>query len=266
MAALAWPPTVIVPKYVHIHYSPLPTLLPSTFCLTGIQGCGRVVIGLERGKSLVCHPSINSSIHRIDSDNSSHLVVLALYSLYLYYLLLTLHYILSNTRQLSLLSRMRLSIRLAVVGSALLMGSNAFTIAPGATTRGVCTPTLSMADAEVSVPATETTRSTSGLTMSQVRTMIDNLTRDNMDASLATMRDFLVHDAGATMYAKSLRRIARKAKALGATVPEGYAQEAKATQKKRDKQNAFIQTKQQAAADEAAAAADEAADAETVQA
>jgi hypothetical protein len=96
--------------------------------------------------------------------------------------------------------------------------------------------------------------------------MIDNLTRDNMDASLATMRDFLVHDAGATMYAKSLRRIARKAKALGATVPEGYAQEAKATQKKRDKQNAFIQTKQQAAADEAAAAADEAADAETVQA
>ena len=50
-----------------------------------------------------------------------------------------------------------------------------------------------------------------------------------------------------------MRRIASRAKALGVEVPEGYAKEAKATAKKRAKQDEFIQAKMAEAASPAEA-------------
>ena len=47
------------------------------------------------------------------------------------------------------------------------------------------------------------------------------------------------------MYAKSMRRIAVQAKALGVEMPTDYAKDAKATAKRREKQNAFIQMKEE---------------------
>lgn len=117
------------------------------------------------------------------------------------------------------------------------------------------------APAEPAAPAVEPT----GLRMKDVRSMVDKLSSDNFDATLKEMEPFLVHEAGATLYAKSMRRLDKQAKALGKVVPEGYAKEAKATAKRREKQNAFIQTKEEArlaaeaeAAEAAAAAKSEA--------
>lgn len=117
---------------------------------------------------------------------------------------------------------------------------------------------------EVAAPAAPAVEPT-GLRMKDVRSMVDKLSSDNFDATLKEMEPFLVHEAGATLYAKSMRRLDKQAKALGKVVPEGYAKEAKATAKRREKQNAFIQTKEEArlaaeaeAAEAAAAAKSEA--------
>lgn len=90
-----------------------------------------------------------------------------------------------------------------------------------------------------------------------VRKSISGLTKDNFSETLASVEPFLLNDAGATTYAKSMRRIAVKAKATGATVPDGFAKAAKATEKKREKQDAFIKGKEEerVAAEEAAAEA-----------
>ena len=50
-----------------------------------------------------------------------------------------------------------------------------------------------------------------------------------------------------------MSRLASKAKLLGATMPEGYAKEAKCTEKKREKQDAYCKAKAEEAADAAAA-------------
>ena len=89
----------------------------------------------------------------------------------------------------------------------------------------------------------------SGLTMAQVRKQIDNLTKDNFAATLATLEPYLLNEAGSTFYAKCMRRIARNAKAVGADMPEKYAYEAACTAKRRAKQDEFIQNKIAEAAD-----------------
>lgn len=104
----------------------------------------------------------------------------------------------------------------------------------------------------------------SSLNISQVRKMVAKLTADNFSSDLATMEPFLLREAGSTFYAKSMKRIAQKAKEVGMSVPEGYALEAKATTKRRNKQNEFIQAKEgeRLAAEAEAAAAAAAAEAE----
>jgi pyruvate/2-oxoglutarate dehydrogenase complex dihydrolipoamide acyltransferase (E2) component len=104
----------------------------------------------------------------------------------------------------------------------------------------------------------------SGLTHKDVRKAIDGLTKENFSKSLSLIEPFLLNEAGATIYAKSLRRIADRAKSFEIAVPAGYAKEAKATQKRREKQDAFIKVKEENAA--AAKAAEAAAAAEAAEA
>ncbi|KAL3906039.1 MAG: hypothetical protein SGILL_009439, partial [Bacillariaceae sp.] len=86
---------------------------------------------------------------------------------------------------------------------------------------------------------------------------------DNFDSTLKEIEPFLTKEAGATFYAKSMRRIAVKAGAVGATMPTDYAKEAKATEKRREKQKAFIESKiEESAADDAEAPEAEAPEAE----
>mmetsp|Transcript_12081 Transcript_12081/g.33417 ORF Transcript_12081/g.33417 Transcript_12081/m.33417 type:complete len:105 (-) Transcript_12081:83-397(-) len=88
----------------------------------------------------------------------------------------------------------------------------------------------------------------------------------SFSSTLETLEPFLLHEAGSTFYAKSVKRIAQKAKELELAVPAGYAKEARATAKRRAKQDAFIAVKEEerlaAEAEAAAAAAEEAAAAE----
>ena len=91
-----------------------------------------------------------------------------------------------------------------------------------------------------------------------IRKSLSKLDKDNFSATLAMIEPFLLNEAGATTYTKTMRRLARDAKAIGVEVPSGFAKEAKATAKQREKQNAFVQAKIEAAAaavEEAAAAA-----------
>ena len=98
----------------------------------------------------------------------------------------------------------------------------------------------------------------SGLSIAGVRKSISNLDASNFGATLSEIEPFLLNEAGATVYAKSMRRIAVKANALGVEMPADYAKLAKATEKKRAKQDAFIAQKEE----ERLAAEAEAADAE----
>ena len=126
----------------------------------------------------------------------------------------------------------------------------------------VAEPEAAEAVEEQSAPAPQAASPSSGLTMKAVRKTIDNLTKENFESSLATLEPFLKNEAGATIYAKSMRRLARQAKVLGVELPASYAVDAKATSKKRAKQDAFIQTKEEerlAAEAEAAEAAEDAA-------
>ncbi len=101
-----------------------------------------------------------------------------------------------------------------------------------------------------------------------VKKQIDGLTKDNFSSTLSEIEPFLLNDAGTTIYNKSMNRISVKAKALGVDVPAGFAKAAKATEKRRAKQDEFIQVKEAArleaeAAAAAAAAAETEAEAET---
>jgi hypothetical protein len=87
-----------------------------------------------------------------------------------------------------------------------------------------------------------------------IRKSISKLDKDNFSSTLELIEPFLLNEAGATTHAKSMRRIGRAATALGVEVPSGFAKAAKATEKRREKQDAFIKIK----VEEAAAAAEEA--------
>merc|ERR1712127_354038 len=107
-------------------------------------------------------------------------------------------------------------------------------------------------------------------TKASVSTSIKKMTTENFAATLATIEPWLLEGAGSTSYAKTLKRISRKAKEIGTAVPAGYAKDSKTTLKRRTKQDEFIKTKEEgriAAEEEAkaeAAAAVEAAAAEKV--
>lgn len=94
--------------------------------------------------------------------------------------------------------------------------------------------------------------------VSEVKKSINTATKDNFSSVLTDIEPFLTKEAGSSIYKKSMNRLQVKAKMFGATMPEGYAKDAKCTQKKREKQDAYCQAK----AEEAAAAAAEAAEAE----
>lgn len=94
--------------------------------------------------------------------------------------------------------------------------------------------------------------------VAEVKKSIDTATKDNFSSVLTEIEPFLTKEAGNSIYKKSMNRLKLKAKVVGATMPEGYAKDAKCTQKKREKQDAYCKAK----AEEAAAAAAEAAEAE----
>lgn len=94
-----------------------------------------------------------------------------------------------------------------------------------------------------------------------IRKAIAKIDKDNFSDTLSMVEPFLKNEAGITFYEKSIRRINRSAKEIGVEVPTDFAKEAKATAKRRAKQDAFIQAKVAAAAEAAEAAAAEAADA-----
>jgi hypothetical protein len=99
----------------------------------------------------------------------------------------------------------------------------------------------------------------SGLSMADVRKTINNISKDNLQASLDTIEPFLVNEAGSTLYGKSLRRLGAMAKEIGVELPASYAKEARCTKLRREKQNTFIQEKEEGrvAAEAAAAEASE---------
>mmetsp|Transcript_30211 Transcript_30211/g.42809 ORF Transcript_30211/g.42809 Transcript_30211/m.42809 type:complete len:193 (+) Transcript_30211:145-723(+) len=101
-----------------------------------------------------------------------------------------------------------------------------------------------------------------GLTMAQIRKMIDNLTQENFSATLSTLEPYFLNEAGRTFYNKCLNRISVKAKFLGADMPADFAKEASCTAARRAKQDAFCKERAVEAAEAAAAAAEEAAAAE----
>lgn len=150
----------------------------------------------------------------------------------------------------------------AVIALSALVGASAFTVAPSFGMVRQQSP-LFMADAvaeetaEVeATPAASAPKqaSTTGMSMANVRKDIAGLTAANFSETLAKIEPFLLNDAGTSIYAKSMRRIARSAKALSVDVPEGYAKEAACTATRRSKQNDFVQQKiAEAAAAEPAA-------------
>mmetsp|Transcript_46603 Transcript_46603/g.52607 ORF Transcript_46603/g.52607 Transcript_46603/m.52607 type:complete len:168 (-) Transcript_46603:202-705(-) len=103
---------------------------------------------------------------------------------------------------------------------------------------------------EAAATATEETK-TPTIDRALIRKEIAGLTKDNFDATLQKIEPFLLTDAGATFHTKCMKRLQRNAKVLGATVPTTFAKEAKATEKRRMKQKAFIEAKELEAADAA---------------
>lgn len=89
------------------------------------------------------------------------------------------------------------------------------------------------------------------------------MTKDNFSSTLTEIEPFLLNEAGATIYKKSMKRIQRQAKVFGIELPADFAKEAKATEKRRSKQNEFIQAKEAERLEaEAAAEEEKAAEAE----
>jgi hypothetical protein len=99
--------------------------------------------------------------------------------------------------------------------------------------------------------------SESGLTARRVKKQIDALSTANFASTIDKIEPYLKNDAGFTFYTKAIHRIKMKSKSLGQVLPAEFAREAKATTKRREKQNAFIAKKEseRMASEEAAAAA-----------
>ena len=75
------------------------------------------------------------------------------------------------------------------------------------------------------------------------RRALSSLSKENFTSTLSEVESFLTDEAGSTLYVKSMRRIAVKAKALGVDVPTNYAKDAKSTTKRRAKQDAYCSAK-----------------------
>ncbi len=117
--------------------------------------------------------------------------------------------------------------------------------------RLLCVLFLATASVDAFAPQVNSRTATalSATKIQDAKKTISVLTKDNFEASLAEVEPFLLNDAGATIYKKSMRRIQTSAKSFGVEVPADFAKEAKATQKRREKQDAFIQQKVAEAAD-----------------
>lgn len=96
------------------------------------------------------------------------------------------------------------------------------------------------------------------MTPKDVRKVLSNMNTENFSQTLTELEPFLTQEAGCSTYAKTMRRVQSRANALGVEVPAGWALEAKATEKRRMKQNEFIKAKEE----ERLAAEAEAAEAE----
>lgn len=92
----------------------------------------------------------------------------------------------------------------------------------------------------------------SGLKAGEVRRYIKRLNKDNFSSTLTTIEPYLLNEVGASAYSKLIKDIWWQAKNLGVELPTDYAKEAKATAKRRSKQDAFIQKKLAEAAAKAA--------------
>ena len=86
-------------------------------------------------------------------------------------------------------------------------------------------------------------------TISSVRKSIGGITKDNFATVTQEIEPFLLNEAGASFYKKSMKKINVKAKAFGIELSTEYARAAKATEKRRAKQDAFIQAKNAEAAE-----------------
>lgn len=91
-----------------------------------------------------------------------------------------------------------------------------------------------------------------------MKTKIAGLTSENFSSTLSEIEPFLTQEAGASIYKKSIRRINTTAKSLGVDVPTGYAKDAKATEKRRAKQDAYCKAKAEEAAEADASEEEEA--------
>lgn len=94
---------------------------------------------------------------------------------------------------------------------------------------------------------------------SQVKRSIKTATKDNFSSVLTEIEPFLTNEAGRSIYTKSMRRIKNQAKFFKVDIPAGYAKEAKCTEKRREKQDAYCKAKaeENAPAEEEAAPAEE---------
>ena len=163
---------------------------------------------------------------------------------------------------------MRLGVQSTILLSVVFAIATAFTVSPSPWV-SVETSKLFMSDDAL---AEQEVAAPTGLSMTQVRNAIRRMSASNFVETLEAIKPFIVHEAGSTFYAKSMKRIASQAKVNGVQVPVGYAKEAAANVKRVSRQNAFIakkeaqriaQEEEEAAA--AAAAAAEIASTETVE-
>jgi hypothetical protein len=168
-----------------------------------------------------------------------------------------------HKRTINIIQKMKISIA-ATTLALLVSGAQGFTVGPSFSAPSalqmseVAEPEIAEPEVAEAVEIPDAAPAElSGLRMKDVRKAIDNLDKDNFDSTLQTLEPYLVNEARSTMYKKSVQRIAVRAKALGVEMPEKYAFEAKATLKKREKQNAFIQQKEEERLAAEAAAADE---------
>jgi hypothetical protein len=124
--------------------------------------------------------------------------------------------------------------------------AEAFTSKPFAMNRPQTT--LSMAEAS--------TEAGKKIGKADVRKAVEKITSDNFSSTLAEIEPFLLKEAGISFHTKVLRKIGHQAKSVGAEMPANYAKEAKATAKRRGKQDAFVKGKIEEAASAAAAEAE----------
>lgn len=104
---------------------------------------------------------------------------------------------------------------------------------------------LSMSDS-----ATE--GATAATSMAQIRRLVNQVTPDTWDLTLARIEPFLLNESGSTFYAKTIRRLKRNGKMMEQQkeVPPSFAREAVCTRKRRKQQEEYEERKQQAAAAE----------------